>query len=173
MEAFVNICASINMYTIYNDTGYHYFNNSVINFIGKLQNKWKKKFVRETIRKKSNLWIYFIRTANKKFSIRKKYGKKCIQLHMKMHTDSTNGFPKFYLSSSRSHDPNKINWFFFSLFVFLPKWKKKTGQYIDLDYSIWLWRALTPLIITFLLPLVFVLLIYLSSLFLYIYKLHR
>lgn len=48
-----------------------------------------------------------------------------------------------------------------------------TGQYIDLDYSIWLWRALTPLIITFMLPMVFVLLIYLSSCFLYIYKLHR
>ncbi|XP_055313631.1 transmembrane protein 68 [Sitodiplosis mosellana] len=47
------------------------------------------------------------------------------------------------------------------------------GQYIDLDYSIWLWRALTPLIITFMLPMVFVLLIYLSSCFLYIYKLHR
>lgn len=47
------------------------------------------------------------------------------------------------------------------------------GQYIDLDYSIWLWRVLTPLIVTFLLPMVFVLLIYLSSCFLYIYKLHR
>lgn len=47
------------------------------------------------------------------------------------------------------------------------------GQYIDLDYSIWLYRLLTPLIITFLLPLVFVGLIYLSFLILYIYKLHR
>lgn len=50
---------------------------------------------------------------------------------------------------------------------------KCAGQYIDLDYSIWLWRALTPLIITFMLPLVFVLLIYITTLFLYIYKLHR
>lgn len=64
------------------------------------------------------------------------------------------------------------NWYFISSvcsFFFVVF----TGKYIDLDYSIWLWRALTPLIITFLLPLVFVLLIYLSSCFLYIYKLHR
>lgn len=42
-----------------------------------------------------------------------------------------------------------------------------------MDYSLWLWRLLTPLMITFLLPCVFVLLIYLSVVFLYIYKLHR
>lgn len=47
------------------------------------------------------------------------------------------------------------------------------GQFIDIDYSCWMWRILWPLIVTFLLPLVFVLLIYVSSLFLYIYKLHR
>lgn len=47
------------------------------------------------------------------------------------------------------------------------------GQFIDIDYSCWMWRILWPLIVTFLLPLVFVMLIYLSSLFLYIYKLHR
>lgn len=47
------------------------------------------------------------------------------------------------------------------------------GQFIDIDYSSWIWRILWPLIVTFLLPLVFVMLIYLSSLFLYIYKLHR
>lgn len=47
------------------------------------------------------------------------------------------------------------------------------GHFIDIDYSSWIWRILWPLIVTFLLPLVFVMLIYLSSLFLYIYKLHR
>lgn len=47
------------------------------------------------------------------------------------------------------------------------------SQFIDIDYSSWIWRILWPLIVTFLLPLVFVMLIYLSSLFLYIYKLHR
>ncbi|XP_073832744.1 DGAT1/2-independent enzyme synthesizing storage lipids [Musca autumnalis] len=45
--------------------------------------------------------------------------------------------------------------------------------YIDLDYSLWLYRLLTPLIVTFLLPLVFVALIYISFLILFIYKLHR
>lgn len=62
---------------------------------------------------------------------------------------------------------------FLLCFFFLFRYSPLAGQYIDLDYSIWLWRALTPLIITFLLPMVFVLLIYLSSCFLYIYKLHR
>lgn len=47
------------------------------------------------------------------------------------------------------------------------------GQYVDLDYSIWLYRLLTPLMMTFVLPSVFVLLIYLSISFLYVYKLHR
>ncbi|XP_055613692.1 transmembrane protein 68-like [Uranotaenia lowii] len=45
-------------------------------------------------------------------------------------------------------------------------------QYIDLNYSIWLYRLLTPLMLTFLLPSLFVLLIYLSISFLYVYKLH-
>ncbi|XP_065364925.1 DGAT1/2-independent enzyme synthesizing storage lipids isoform X2 [Calliphora vicina] len=47
------------------------------------------------------------------------------------------------------------------------------ATYIDLDYSLWVYRLLTPLIATFLLPLVFVALIYISFLILYIYKLHR
>ncbi|XP_023034817.1 transmembrane protein 68 [Drosophila willistoni] len=47
------------------------------------------------------------------------------------------------------------------------------SSYIDLDYSLWLYRFLTPLIVTFLLPLVFVALIYISFLVLFIYKLHR
>uniref|UniRef100_A0A1A9WAT7 Phospholipid/glycerol acyltransferase domain-containing protein n=1 Tax=Glossina brevipalpis TaxID=37001 RepID=A0A1A9WAT7_9MUSC len=47
------------------------------------------------------------------------------------------------------------------------------SSYIDLDYSLWLYRLLTPLIVTFLLPLVFVALIYISFLVLFIYKLHR
>ncbi|XP_029732619.1 monoacylglycerol/Diacylglycerol O-acyltransferase [Aedes albopictus] len=46
------------------------------------------------------------------------------------------------------------------------------GQYVDLDYSIWLYRLLTPLMLTFVLPTLFVLLIYLSISFLYVYKLH-
>uniref|UniRef100_A0A182S785 Phospholipid/glycerol acyltransferase domain-containing protein n=1 Tax=Anopheles maculatus TaxID=74869 RepID=A0A182S785_9DIPT len=46
------------------------------------------------------------------------------------------------------------------------------GQYIDLDYSIWLYRLLTPVLVTFLLPCAFVLLIYCTISFLYIYKLH-
>lgn len=48
-----------------------------------------------------------------------------------------------------------------------------SGQYVDLDYSIWLYRLLTPLMLTFVLPTLFVLLIYLSISFLYVYKLHR
>lgn len=47
------------------------------------------------------------------------------------------------------------------------------GQYIDLDYSIWLYRLLTPLIVTFLLPTFIALLLYISSLILTIYKFHR
>lgn len=47
------------------------------------------------------------------------------------------------------------------------------GTYVDIDYSIWLYRLLTPLIFTFLLPFVFVALIYISFLILFIYKLHR
>uniref|UniRef100_A0A182JYD3 PCI domain-containing protein n=1 Tax=Anopheles christyi TaxID=43041 RepID=A0A182JYD3_9DIPT len=46
------------------------------------------------------------------------------------------------------------------------------GQYIDLNYSIWLYRLLTPVLVTFLLPCAFVLLIYCTISFLYIYKLH-
>ncbi|XP_037937980.1 transmembrane protein 68 [Teleopsis dalmanni] len=47
------------------------------------------------------------------------------------------------------------------------------SSYIDLDYSIWLYRLLTPLLITFLLPMVFVALIYISYIMLCIYRLHR
>ncbi|XP_011177214.1 transmembrane protein 68 [Zeugodacus cucurbitae] len=47
------------------------------------------------------------------------------------------------------------------------------STYIDLDYSLWLYRLLWPLIVTFLLPLVFVALIYISFVMLFIYKLHR
>lgn len=75
---------------------------------------------------------------------------------------------KHYIDSPLTQNKNKKK---LNTYSILPPYP--IGQYIDLDYSIWLWRALTPLIITFLLPLVFVLLIYLSSLFLYIYKLHR
>ncbi|XP_056633003.1 transmembrane protein 68 isoform X1 [Diorhabda sublineata] len=44
--------------------------------------------------------------------------------------------------------------------------------YIDIDYSLWLTWVLGPLIITFLLPAVIALLLYLSAFLLYIYKLH-
>lgn len=48
-----------------------------------------------------------------------------------------------------------------------------SGQYVDLSFYTWLYRLLTPLIITFLLPCIFVLLIYFSSLSLYIFRLHK
>uniref|UniRef100_A0A1L8DYJ6 Putative phosphate acyltransferase n=1 Tax=Nyssomyia neivai TaxID=330878 RepID=A0A1L8DYJ6_9DIPT len=57
--------------------------------------------------------------------------------------------------------------------TFLRYFANFLGEYIDLDYSIWLYRLLTPLLITFLLPLIFVVLIYFTSIFLYVYKLHR
>lgn len=47
------------------------------------------------------------------------------------------------------------------------------SSYIDLDYSLWLYRLLLPLIITFLLPFVFVALIYISFIVLFVYKMHR
>lgn len=47
------------------------------------------------------------------------------------------------------------------------------GQYVDLDYSIWLSRLLTPLAVVFLLPGIVVFLLYFNSLFLYVYKWHR
>ncbi|XP_011636240.1 transmembrane protein 68 [Pogonomyrmex barbatus] len=46
-------------------------------------------------------------------------------------------------------------------------------EYIDLDFTLWLSWLLMPLLITFLLPLVIVLLLYLNTLIIYIYKLHR
>ncbi|XP_071565986.1 DGAT1/2-independent enzyme synthesizing storage lipids isoform X1 [Temnothorax nylanderi] len=46
-------------------------------------------------------------------------------------------------------------------------------QYIDLDFTLWLTWLLMPLLVTFLLPLVIALLLYLTALMLYIYKLHR
>lgn len=45
-------------------------------------------------------------------------------------------------------------------------------DYVDLDYSIWLTCCLAPLVITFLLPVVIGLLLYLSAFLAYIYKLH-
>nr|XP_012218704.1 PREDICTED: transmembrane protein 68 isoform X3 [Linepithema humile] len=45
-------------------------------------------------------------------------------------------------------------------------------EYTDVDFT-WLSWLLMPLIVTFLLPLVIVLLFYLTSLILYVYKLHR
>ncbi|KAL1513028.1 hypothetical protein ABEB36_002512 [Hypothenemus hampei] len=50
--------------------------------------------------------------------------------------------------------------------------KSNTIDYVDIDYSLWLTWCLTPLIVTFLLPAVIALLLYISALILYIYKLH-
>jgi len=48
------------------------------------------------------------------------------------------------------------------------------SQYVDLDYMMWIKWLMSPIIITFvILPCVILLLIYVSSLFLYIYKAHR
>ncbi|XP_071442917.1 DGAT1/2-independent enzyme synthesizing storage lipids [Hetaerina americana] len=47
------------------------------------------------------------------------------------------------------------------------------GDYIDINYTLWLTWLLAPLFITFLLPLLIVFLFYVSALILYIYKLHR
>lgn len=46
-------------------------------------------------------------------------------------------------------------------------------EYIDVDFTLWLTWLLMPLLITFLLPLVIALLLYSTSIILYIYKLHR
>lgn len=45
-------------------------------------------------------------------------------------------------------------------------------EYVDIDYSLWLTWLLTPLVITFLLPIVIIILFYMSAVILYIYK-HR
>ncbi|CAH0551690.1 unnamed protein product [Brassicogethes aeneus] len=45
-------------------------------------------------------------------------------------------------------------------------------DYVDIDYSLWLTWCLAPLLITFLLPLAIVLLLYITALMMYIYKLH-
>ncbi|KAJ8933602.1 hypothetical protein NQ314_013912 [Rhamnusium bicolor] len=50
--------------------------------------------------------------------------------------------------------------------------KEYVVNYIDIDYSLWLTWCLAPLFITFLLPAVIALLLYLSVFLLYIYKLH-
>ncbi|RZF33317.1 hypothetical protein LSTR_LSTR007662 [Laodelphax striatellus] len=46
-------------------------------------------------------------------------------------------------------------------------------EYIDVDFTLWLTWLLAPLLITFLLPLVIVLLLYLTASIMYIYKFHR
>ncbi|CAH1137525.1 unnamed protein product [Phyllotreta striolata] len=45
-------------------------------------------------------------------------------------------------------------------------------NYIDIDYSLWITWFLAPLIVTFLLPGIIALFLYLSAFILYIYKLH-
>jgi len=48
------------------------------------------------------------------------------------------------------------------------------GQYVDLDYMLWIKWLLSPIILTFvILPMVLLTLIYVSSLSLYIYRAHR
>ncbi|XP_051168486.1 transmembrane protein 68 [Leptopilina boulardi] len=46
-------------------------------------------------------------------------------------------------------------------------------DYIDVDFTLWLSWLLMPLIITFLLPLMIVILLYVSASILYVYKIHR
>lgn len=46
-------------------------------------------------------------------------------------------------------------------------------DYVDIDYSLWLSWLLMPLLITFLLPAIIVLLFYLSAIIFHIYKLYR
>ncbi|XP_066590987.1 DGAT1/2-independent enzyme synthesizing storage lipids [Prorops nasuta] len=46
-------------------------------------------------------------------------------------------------------------------------------EYIDVDFTLWLSWLLMPMLVTFLLPLVIVLLLYITALILYVYKLHR
>lgn len=55
-----------------------------------------------------------------------------------------------------------LHWIFFFVSV----------DYIDVDFTLWLSWCLAPLLITFLLPLMIVLLLYITALILYIYKLH-
>ncbi|GLV39612.1 uncharacterized protein CBL_08321 [Carabus blaptoides fortunei] len=45
-------------------------------------------------------------------------------------------------------------------------------NYIDVDFTLWLSWLLTPLLVTFILPVFIVLLLYITALILYIYKLH-
>ncbi|XP_047505905.1 transmembrane protein 68 isoform X1 [Pieris napi] len=46
-------------------------------------------------------------------------------------------------------------------------------EYVDTEYSLWLTWFLTPVIVTFLLPAVIIILIYLSSIIFYLYRLYR
>lgn len=45
-------------------------------------------------------------------------------------------------------------------------------NYIDIDFTLWLSWLLAPLLVTFVLPVIIVLLLYITALILYIYKLH-
>lgn len=57
--------------------------------------------------------------------------------------------------------------------VLMMLFSKLLDTYIDLDISLWVYRCLLPLIIAFLLPFVFVALIYISFMVLFIYKNYR
>ncbi|XP_013191711.1 monoacylglycerol/Diacylglycerol O-acyltransferase isoform X2 [Amyelois transitella] len=46
-------------------------------------------------------------------------------------------------------------------------------EYVDAEYSLWLTWFLTPVIVTFLLPAVIILLIYISSIIFHLYRLYR
>ncbi|CAK1543614.1 unnamed protein product [Leptosia nina] len=46
-------------------------------------------------------------------------------------------------------------------------------EYVDTEYSLWLTWFLTPVIVTFLLPAVIIILIYVSSIIFYLYRLYR
>lgn len=62
---------------------------------------------------------------------------------------------------------------FYLLFLF--RLSQYLGRYVDdVNFTLWLHRTVVyPLMVTFLLPFVFVFLIYFSSISLYIFKFHR
>ena len=54
------------------------------------------------------------------------------------------------------------------------QWKQSISEYIDIDYAIFIKWLMSPIILMFvILPCVILLLIYISALVLYIYKVHR
>lgn len=50
---------------------------------------------------------------------------------------------------------------------------EELGRYIDVPYTLWLWWLFTPILVVCLLPVFILILLYITSMLLYIYKLHR